>query len=114
MYRLIKLSTHHYIIVEKKPVEEGEVGVYVYDTDYTPPITYRTDSQFFEIGKQAFKVTHSTHLSIFKGIDQLDMSDINSQIRQNGVEHLSEWEIDIQQGQVKVRQLKNLRDGETI
>lgn len=54
---LIRINDDHYIIVDGISKETGE---YVYDDDYDKPLIYKTDKEFFDIGKEAFVITHST------------------------------------------------------
>jgi hypothetical protein len=54
---LIRINDDHYIIVDGI---SKEIGEYVYDDDYDKPLIYKTDKDFFDIGKEAFVITHST------------------------------------------------------
>lgn len=55
--KLIRINDDHYIIVDGI---SKEIGEYVYDDDYDKPLIYKTDKEFFDIGKEAFVITHST------------------------------------------------------
>lgn len=57
MQKLIKISEDHYIVIGK--LETEEIGVFVYDNDYEPPIIYKTCEEFFTVGKQSYRITHS-------------------------------------------------------
>lgn len=72
MKRLIKLSEDHYIVVEDSELKE--VGIFVYDDDYEPPIIYKTCEKFFEIGKEGLKITHSFGKEL-EGVETRDLSE---------------------------------------
>lgn len=54
---LIRINDDHYIIVDGI---SKEIGEYIYDDDYDKPLIYKTDKEFFDVGKEAFVITHST------------------------------------------------------
>lgn len=54
---LIRINDDHYIIVDGI---SKEIGEYVFDDDYDKPLIYKTDKEFFDKGKEAFVITHST------------------------------------------------------
>lgn len=58
MQKLIKLSEDHYVVIDRS-VAVKDVGTYVFDDDYEPPVIYKTCEKFFDIGKTAYKITHS-------------------------------------------------------
>lgn len=57
-YKLIKISEEHYIVVVVS-AQVKDIGVYVYDDDYQSPLIYQTCEEFFRVGKQGYKITHS-------------------------------------------------------
>lgn len=54
---LIRINDDQYIIIDGI---SKEIGEYIYDDDYDKPLIYKTDKEFFDIGKEAFVITHST------------------------------------------------------
>lgn len=73
---LIRINDDHYIIVDGI---SKEVGEYVYNDDYDKPLIYKTDKEFFDIGKEVFVITHSTEPledGVFDKIQPISIQDV--------------------------------------
>lgn len=104
MPKLIKLSKYHYVAVDDSEIKE--VGMFVYDNDYDSPIIYKTCEKFFEIGKEALKITHSFGKEL-EGVENRALSEAQEieygySLQSKIAKHLEDNHIEASQKRVQV------------